>query len=106
MNGRCFKNWQHMSLHGEMLMILPLKKKMSFLKKTKKLANVEYAKELHKKHNELPFLAERMKIENVGKLPSLKDKKTYVVHIKNLNQVLKHDLKLKKMHQDIRFEQS
>ena len=61
MNGQCFKNWQHMSLHGEMLMILPLKKKMSFLKKTKKLANVEYAEELHKKHNELPFLAERMK---------------------------------------------
>ena len=38
-----------------------------------------------------------MKIANVEKLvPSLNDKKVYVVHSKNLNEGLKHSLKLKK----------
>ena len=51
--------------------------------------NVEYPKELHKNHSELPFLTERMKIGRVKKLvPSLKDKKEYVVHIKALDQAL------------------
>ena len=48
---------------------------------------------------------ERMKIGKLEKLvPNLKDKKTRVVYIKNLNQPLKHDLKLRKAHQVIRFE--
>ena len=48
-----------------------------------------------------------MKIRKVEKLVSnLKDKKTYVVHIKTLNRALRHGLKLKKVHQVIRFEQS
>ena len=38
--------------------------------------NEEYRKELCKNHNELPFLAERMKIGKVEKLvPNLKDEK-------------------------------
>ena len=36
-------------------------------------------------------------------VPNLKDKKTYV-HINNLEQALKHSLKLKKVHKVIRFE--
>ena len=36
-------------------------------------ADVEYPKELHKNHNELPFLAERMKIGKVEKLVPSKD---------------------------------
>ena len=68
---------------------------------------IEYPKEQHNNHNELPFLAERMKIGKVEKLvANLKDKKTYVVHIKSLNQALKHGLKLKKVHLVIRFKQS
>ena len=60
--------------------------------------DVEYPKELHENHNELPFLAERMKTGKVEKLVTkLKDKKGYTVHIKTLNQALKHDLKLKKV---------
>ena len=48
--------------------------------------DVEYPKELQKNHNEQPFLAERTKIGKVEKqVPNLKDKKTYVVHIKSLN---------------------
>ena len=66
----------------------------------------EYSKELHENHNELPFLMERMKIGRVEKLvPNLKDK-GYVVHIKALDQALKHGLKLKKVHRVIEFQQS
>ena len=68
---------------------------------------MEYPKELHENHNELPFLAERMKIGREEKLvPNLKDKKGYVVHIKALDQALKHSLKLKKVHRVIEFRQS
>ena len=69
--------------------------------------DVKYPKELHENHNELPFLAERMKIGREEKLvPNLKDKKGYVVHIKALNQALKQNLRLKKVHRVIEFQQS
>ena len=68
---------------------------------------MEYPKELHKNHNELPFLTERMKIGKVEKLvPNLKDEKGYVVHIMTLNQSLKHGLKFKKVHRVIEFQHS
>ena len=48
--------------------------------------DVKYPKELHKDHNELPFLVEKMKIKRVDKLvPNLKRKKRYVVQIKALD---------------------
>ena len=48
-------------------------------------ADLEYSKELHENHNELPFLAERMKIGREEKLvPNLKEKKEYVVQITTL----------------------
>ena len=69
--------------------------------------DVKYPKELHENHNELPFLVEKMKIGREEKLvPNLKDKKGYVVHIKALDQALKHGLKLKKVHRVIEFQQS
>ena len=44
--------------------------------------DVEHPKKLQKKHNDLPFLPERMKIKNFEKLVSnLYDKENYVVHI-------------------------
>ena len=47
---------------------------------------MKYPKELHKDHNELPFLVEKMKIKRVDKLvPNLKRKKRYVVQIKALD---------------------
>ena len=68
---------------------------------------MKYPKERRENHSELPFLAERMKIGREEKLvPNLKDKKGYVVHIKALNQALKHGLKLKNVHRVIEFEQS
>ena len=66
--------------------------------------DVKYPKELHENHNELPFLAEKMKIGRKKKLvPNLKNKKGYVVHIKALDQALKHGFKLKKVHRVIEF---
>ena len=67
--------------------------------------HIEYPKELHENHKELPFLAERM---NIGKeeklLANLKDKKEYAVQIKTLNQALKHGLKLKRYTRLLSFE--
>ena len=69
--------------------------------------DVDYPKGLHESHNELPFLPERMKIGKVEKLiPNLNKKKKYVVHIRTLDQALKHGLVLKKVHRAIKFEQS
>ena len=68
---------------------------------------MKYQKELHEKHNELQILAERMKIGREEKLvPNLRDKNGYVIHIKTLNQTLKHGLKLKKVHRVIEFQRS
>ena len=60
--------------------------------------DVEYPKDLHNLHNNLPFLSERMKIKKCNKLEcSLYDKKEYVVHIRALKQASNHGLK-KKLH--------
>ena len=69
--------------------------------------DVEYPRELDENHNELPFLAKKIKIGREEKLvPNLRDKIGYFVHIKTLNQALKHGLKLKKVHWIIEFQQS
>ena len=45
--------------------------------------DVEYPKELHKKHDEPPFLAERIKTGKMDNVkPNLRDKNTYIIHIK------------------------
>ena len=68
--------------------------------------DVEYPKELHDLHSDLPFLPERMKINKCNKLVcNLCDKKNYVVHIRALKQALKHRLKLKKVHKVFGFYQ-
>ena len=76
------------------------------VKKDKKGHNLEveleYPKEFRNHHKDLPFLAERMKIRKFEKLvPNLKNKKTYVVHLKSLNQAIKHGLKFEKLHRVI-----
>ena len=69
--------------------------------------DVKYPRELHKSHNDLPFMCERMKINGVEKLiPSLFDKRKYVIHIRALGQTLKHGLVLEKIHREIEFKQS
>ena len=69
--------------------------------------DVEYPEELHEMHNNLPFMPEKMKINKVEKLvPNLYNKEEYVVHIRALDQALKHGLVLKKVHRVISFQQS
>ena len=70
-------------------------------------ADVRYPRELYDSHNNLPFMCERMKINGVKKLiPNLYDKKRYVIHIRALDQALKHGLVLEHIHRAIEFQQS
>ena len=80
-----------MSGHWKKLIILPPTKLAKTEKKCYILeVDVEYPVELHTNHNELSFLAEKMKTGKLEKLlPNLKDKKMYIVHIKNFDQELK-----------------
>ena len=110
-DGTWFKNYQHMDLNGRKAEDFTPEKIDELVKKGEKgyLLEVDkrYSKQLRESHNELPFLTERMKIGRVEKLvPNLKDKKRYVVDIKAVDQALKHDLKLKKVHRIIEFQQN
>ena len=47
--------------------------------------DVQYLEKLHKLYNDIPFLLERMKIENIEKLvANSHDKTEYVMQIKTL----------------------
>ncbi|XP_057316829.1 uncharacterized protein LOC130657853 [Hydractinia symbiolongicarpus] len=68
--------------------------------------DIDYPEELHKKHNELPFLPGRKKVHKVEKLiPNLEIKCKYVVHIRALYEAINHGLEFKKVHRVIRFNQ-
>ena len=68
--------------------------------------DVQYSEKLHKLHNDLPFLTERMKLEKVEKLAAnLHDKSEYVIHIAKLKQTLDPELILKKNQKMIKFSQ-
>ena len=69
--------------------------------------DVKYPEVLHDSHNDLPFMCEKMEINKVEKLvPNVYDKKNYVIHIRALDQGLKHGLILEKVHRVIEFNQS
>ena len=68
--------------------------------------DIEYPKELHSLHKDLPFLFERRRLDKTSKLvTTLDDKKEYVVHISALKQALDHGLILKKLHKVLEFKQ-
>ena len=68
--------------------------------------DVEYPKNLHDLHSDLPFLLERMKINKCSKLVCcLYDKKNYIVHIRVLKHALNHGLILKKVPRVIQLNQ-
>ena len=57
-------------------------------------------------HIDSPLLPERMKINQCYKLLcNLYDKNNYVVHVRSLNQILDHELILKKAYKVIQFNQ-
>ena len=76
--------------------------------------DVEYPKNLHDLHSDLPFLPETMKVNKCSKLVcNLYDKKSYVAHIfiktsiktRSLKQALNRGLMLKKVRRVIQFNQ-
>ena len=68
--------------------------------------DVEYPKDLHDLHSDLPFLPERMKINKCKNLVcNLYDKNNYVIHIRSLKQALNNGLILKEVHRVIQFNQ-
>ena len=68
--------------------------------------DVDYPSKLQNLHSDLPFLPERMVINNTKKLVcNLNDQKNYIVHIYVLKEALDHGLKLRKVHRIIEFEQ-
>ena len=89
--------------------------------------DLEYPKELHDMHNDYPVCPEKVKVSNnmlsayckkiaekykisiglVSKLiPTLRDKKEYVLHYRNLQLYLDLSLKIKKVHRVLKFDQS
>ena len=71
--------------------------------------DIDYPKDycLQNVHKDLPFLPQKIKINNQTKLTvNFYDKARYVVHIKLLQQALNHGLKFRKVHRVIEFEQS
>ena len=68
--------------------------------------DVEYSKNIRMLHSDLPFLSERMKINNCTKLVcNLIDKERYPVPMRALKQALNHGLKLTKVHRVTEFRQ-
>ena len=60
--------------------------------------DIQYFEKLDELHNDLPFLAEIMKIEKVEKLvDNLNDEVEYIMQIRNLKQALNYGLVLKKV---------
>ena len=68
------------------------------------VVDVEYPKNLHKLHSDLPFLPERRKIDKFTSLVcNLNDKENYPVHELALKKALNHGLKLENVHRVISF---
>ena len=89
--------------------------------------DLEYPQELHDLHNNYPVAPEKVKVSNdmlsgyckkiakkykisiglVSKLiPTLRDKKEYVLHYRNFQLYLDLSLKIKKVHRVLKFDQS
>ena len=89
--------------------------------------DLEYPQELHDIHDDYPVAPEKVKVSNnmlsayckkiaekynisialVSKLiPTLRDKKEYVLHYRNLQLYLDLGLKIKKVHRVLKFDQS
>ena len=89
--------------------------------------DLEYPQELHDLHNDYPLAPEKVKVSSgmlseyckkivdkykisiglVNKLiPTLRDKKEYVLHYHNLQLYLDLGLKIKKVHRVLKFDQS
>lgn len=71
--------------------------------------DLEYPKELHDSHSDLPFCPENVCLgdtKNKKLIPNLNNKYNYVIHYRNLKQCLKNGLRLIKIHRILKFNQS
>ena len=69
--------------------------------------DLEYSKELHDLHNDLPLCPENIETKNKIKklIPTLNNKEKYVLHYRSLLLCLDLGLKLKKIYNGIKFEE-
>lgn len=70
--------------------------------------DMDYPQKLHDLHRDLPFCPTRDKAPSARDfklLATVKNKKRYVIHYRNLKQCLAHGLRLKKIHRILKFEQ-
>lgn len=69
--------------------------------------DVEYHPSFHDYHNELPFLPESFKVHNTEKLcATLENKQNYIASLRNIQQAIKHGLRVTKLHRVLSFTQS
>ncbi|XP_071055058.1 uncharacterized protein [Onthophagus taurus] len=74
--------------------------------------DIEYPRELHDLHNDLPFLAENIcppnskSVSDKRLIPNLFNKKNYVIHYRNLNHAVAHGLIVRKINRILSFKQS
>jgi len=69
--------------------------------------DLEYPESLHDLHNDYPLAPESVTVNKVEKLiPNLRNKKKYVVHYKNLISYERLGLKITKIHQGVKSEES
>ena len=69
--------------------------------------DLEYPRSLHDLHSDYPLVSEQIEVNKVDKLvPSLWNKKKYVIHYDNLKQYLSLGLRLTNIHRGIKFEES
>ncbi|XP_076301635.1 uncharacterized protein LOC143219582 [Lasioglossum baleicum] len=71
--------------------------------------DLEYPREIHDAHADLPFCPSHGTATDSSQrklMATLHDKERYVVHYRYLQQSIKHNLKLKKIHRILEFRQS
>ncbi|XP_076278023.1 uncharacterized protein LOC143207955 [Lasioglossum baleicum] len=71
--------------------------------------DLEYPREIHDAHADLPFCPSHDAATSSSQrklLATLRNKERYVIHYRYLQQSLKHNLKLKKIHRILEFQQS